>query len=706
MADPRLGAEWTARPAAGPGPLGDSGGAADPDLQSAADALTERFHREMKVVHEDEDDAEPPSDDDESSSTTESEGDVGENPAEEEAEPEPLAEWACAYCGVQNPSCVVKCVKTGKWFCNGRQQGSSASCAIFHLVKSKCKEVQLHADSALGDTVLECYVTGNRNVFSLGFVPLRSDNTVVVLSRTVQPGAPELRHLDVDLGLWEAIIADRQFVPWLVQVPQGEDLERARVIGQRQMALLEEAWSQNPNAGLGDVGEKAAAEGPERVALRYQDAYHYQNIYGPLLRLEADFDRQIAEGQRKEGIEVTWEGEQWGPLAPPPPAPCGPPPGPAAASPPNPPPHQDRPIHPPATDRRCPAALGSKLIAVFQFPIEDADIKLGVGDEVILRHPSRPGWEGKGKVVCMDPFGRVEAVLPASRDIPSHFSSMFTVERVWNDTSFQRMQSALTRFAVNEASVSGYIYLKILGHDVPEKPIRAEVPEQINAPGLPRLNQSQGDAVRAVLRQPLALIQGPPGTGKTVTSATIVYHLATQGRAERGGGQVLVTAPSNVAVDHLAEKIAQTGLRVVRLCARAREDTEVVSASAVSLTLHHQVRNADVPEAFRLRTLLKLKEDTSVLTERDAREMVKLRGKLEAEALNAAEVICCTCSGAGDPRMQGARAGRATPPLPLPERPRPPTRRQHPTARPPPPQVASSARCWWTRPRRRANPSA
>jgi regulator of nonsense transcripts 1 len=33
-------------------------------------------------------------------------------------------------------------------------------------------------------------------------------------------------------------------------------------------------------------------------------------------------------------------------------------------------------------------------------------------------------------------------------------------------------------------------------------------------------------AVKQVLQKPLSLIQGPPGTGKTVTSATIVYHLA------------------------------------------------------------------------------------------------------------------------------------------------------------------------------------
>lgn len=76
-------------------------------------------------------------------------------------------------------------------------------------------------------------------------------------------------------------------------------------------------------------------------------------------------------------------------------------------------------------------------------------------------------------------------------------------------------------------------------------------------------------------------MQGPPGTGKTVTSATLVYHLA-----QSGTGQVLVCAPSNVAVDQLAERISATGLKVVRLCAKAREE---VASPVEHLTLHYQV---------------------------------------------------------------------------------------------------------------------
>lgn len=58
----------------------------------------------------------------------------------------------------------------------------------------------------------------------------------------------------------------------------------------------------------------------------------------------------------------------------------------------------------------------------------------------------------------------------------------------------------------------------------------------------------------------ILLFKGPPGTGKTVTSATIVYHLVKQ-----NNGQVLVCAPSNIAVDQLTEKIHKTGLKVLFL---------------------------------------------------------------------------------------------------------------------------------------------
>lgn len=47
-----------------------------------------------------------------------------------------------------------------------------------------------------------------------------------------------------------------------------------------------------------------------------------------------------------------------------------------------------------------------------------------------------------------------------------------------------------------------------------------------------------------------------------------------------------MAAPSNVAVDQLAERIALTGLKVVRLMAKSRE---TVASPVEPLTLHYQV---------------------------------------------------------------------------------------------------------------------
>jgi regulator of nonsense transcripts 1 len=203
------------------------------------------------------------------------------------------------------------------------------------------------------------------------------------------------------------------------------------------------------------------------------------------------------------------------------------------------------------------------------------------------------------------------------------------------------MQQAMKTFAVDEKSVSGYIYHKLLGHELEPQVLRTQMPKRFTAPSLPELNHSQMAAVKAVLQKPLSLIQGPPGTGKTVTSASIVYHLA-----KMNPGQVLVCAPSNVAVDHLCEKIHKTGLKVVRLCAKSRE---ALDSSVAFLALHNQVANNDTrPE---LQKLIQLRNDQGELSQSDERKYKSLVRACEKDILNAADVICTTCVGAGDPRL-------------------------------------------------------
>ena len=207
-------------------------------------------------------------------------------------------------------------------------------------------------------------------------------------------------------------------------------------------------------------------------------------------------------------------------------------------------------------------------------------------------------------------------------DVPTQTNSDFVVEFVWKSTSFNRMRNGVRRFYKDSKSISGYLYYRILGHESQAPEFRVSMPKVFSAPGLPELNVYQVEAVKRALKTPLCLIQGPPGTGKTVTSASIVYHLVQNIQRSKGKGQVLVCAPSNIVVDQLAEKIHQTGLKVVRFCSKSKE---AVSSNIEFLTLHNQIRNLTVSEYYKLNAYFKLLEDQGELTKRDEDEFEKLK---------------------------------------------------------------------------------
>ncbi|RYY38618.1 hypothetical protein EON62_00325, partial [archaeon] len=606
-------------------------------------------------------------------------------PSADDAEPEVLPEYACTYCHVHNPGCVVKCVATGKWFCNGRGNTSAAH-IVQHLVRSKHKEVALHPDSALGDSVLECYNCGCRNVFILGFIPSsKQAGVVVLLCREPCLTLGVLRDQGWDLTLWQPIIVDRAFLPWLVKVPTDAEEARARTITAQQIVALETAWRTRPTATLEDL-ETEEGEGAfpmaQPVTLRFEDGYQYQNVFGPLVKLEADESKLATESLREEGITVRWETN---------------------------------------------ALHANRVTARFRFARPDSELRVVPGDTMRLKLPSlatqlgldaliaaanakqgvtaaatapavatapapapasssgaasrrggrggsrgggagrrgggaRDGpaagadddgdmtgcaWSGTGVVKDVTD-GEITLQLkgsPASMPLSTHTG--YIVELVWRSVTFDRMQIALRNFAVNDKSVSSYLYHALLGQPVAVAQVSAALPSSYNVPGLPVLNHSQIAAVRTVLQRPLSLIQGPPGTGKTVTSATIVYHLSKQGQ-----GQVLVAAPSNVAVDHLTEKIAATGLKVVRIVAKSRE---TVATSVDHLSLHTMTVQVGLKTRPEFRRLYKLMDDRGQLGEAEEDKFRGMWRAIESEILATADVICTTCAGAGDRRLEGLR---------------------------------------------------
>lgn len=75
-----------------------------------------------------------------------------------------------------------------------------------------------------------------------------------------------------------------------------------------------------------------------------------------------------------------------------------------------------------------------------------------------------------------------------------------------------------------------------------------------------KLNESQQQAVAAIAaNEQLTIVHGPPGTGKTTTLIEAILQLI------KAGEKVLVSAPSNTAVDNIAKGLIQQGVKLLRV---------------------------------------------------------------------------------------------------------------------------------------------
>ena len=85
-----------------------------------------------------------------------------------------------------------------------------------------------------------------------------------------------------------------------------------------------------------------------------------------------------------------------------------------------------------------------------------------------------------------------------------------------------------------------------------------------------KLNQSQKAAVNiGVVNTELAIVHGPPGTGKTTTLIEIILQLIEEGE------KILVTAPSNTAVDNISKKLIQYGVNLLRVGNVTKVDNDI-----------------------------------------------------------------------------------------------------------------------------------
>lgn len=148
------------------------------------------------------------------------------------------------------------------------------------------------------------------------------------------------------------------------------------------------------------------------------------------------------------------------------------------------------------------------------------------------------------------------------------------IDAVFDENSYQEMEAALKLApALAGKKEEGHLIPILTGGKKPSF-------DQTSVSALAKLNAIQQEAVAKILSaNELAIVHGPPGTGKTTTLVQAIKAMVQKDRK-----QVLVTAPSNAAVDLLSEKLSDEGLSIVRVGNPAR-----VSERLMSLTLDHKI---------------------------------------------------------------------------------------------------------------------
>jgi superfamily I DNA and/or RNA helicase len=270
------------------------------------------------------------------------------------------------------------------------------------------------------------------------------------------------------------------------------------------------------------------------------------------------------------------------------------------------------------------------------------NLRLAPGDPVRLwaEHPDEPGAvrgiverrDGQALWLMLD-----RAVAEIDRD--------YALDPEAPEVTFDRGDAAIARARAALANTDLARIREVCALARPPRPLAPVTWTPLDD----ALDDRQRDAVDLALRSgDVALVWGPPGTGKTRTLVEIIRQRAARGE------RVLATAPSNTAVDNLGARLADVGLRAVRLGHPAR-----VSPALVALTLDAQVDRdgaidlarewRDRARALRKTALGKYGAEAKALwTEARAldRDAALEIANAERAIIDRAQVVLATCAGA------------------------------------------------------------
>jgi hypothetical protein len=257
---------------------------------------------------------------------------------------------------------------------------------------------------------------------------------------------------------------------------------------------------------------------------------------------------------------------------------------------------------------------------------------------------SAVGWRG---VVSERDRSVISVALDELPDLDAGLSTYRLILST-DEVSRQRQLAALAQAQAAKCSRSAELRDVLIGDKPP-----SFTPFTERAATDTVLDSSQREAVAfALAAQDIAVIHGPPGTGKS----TAVVELIRQAVAR--GERVLASAPSNLAVDVILERLLQAGVKAVRIGHPARVlPTLQESTLDVVAANHNDTRVARklVREAFALFrqagkwTRAKPEPGTRRDLRREAKDMLADARRLESQVvehiLDTAPVLCATLTG-------------------------------------------------------------
>ncbi len=316
------------------------------------------------------------------------------------------------------------------------------------------------------------------------------------------------------------------------------------------------------------------------------------------------------------------------------------------------------------------------------------DVGVGGIPLVVLRKPIsklaflNPGSEGLSPFHAMNQGDNVLMTFPPTAGVPARDGTLYDVteqqvtvalngrapegwptgsyqiDLLGSDATYKRMRQALG--VVRRSEKAHLVQLRniFMGSQQAEKD--KLVFNEVNA-GLDlfntRLNEFQIDAVKSCLAaDSVALIHGPPGTGKTTVLVEIIRQTVKR------GGRVLASAPSNIAVDNIVEKLADTNLRIVRMGHPARILESLRHVTLAAQEEEHPLMDEIVKmddERHRLLTQLHRKEERGRGGDPAERHEMSMRIKqlrkeandiefgLRRQIIQESQVVLCTHGGVG-----------------------------------------------------------